>query len=162
RVSEPLVAILVLHLGAFTVIALNCHADLAADRPGAGQLTEFYFWLSFGGMLGGLFNTLAAPRLFTTVAEYPVAVLLGCLRIRPASAAAATARRAVLVPLAAGALTAASLILSKAYGLPLSFTLAALGVPAVLVFSQRRAGARFGWSVAAMLAAGVLFAPVSG
>ena len=70
-------------LAAFTAIALNCHADLAADRPDAGNLTEFYFWLSFGGMLGGLFNALAAPLLFTSVAEYPVAVLLGCLLIRP-------------------------------------------------------------------------------
>src|SRR4029453_10615206 len=46
RVSEPLVPIVMLHLLAFATIALNCHSDLAADRPDAGRLTEFYFWLS--------------------------------------------------------------------------------------------------------------------
>ena len=60
-------------------MALNCHADLAKDRPDASRLTEFYFWVSFGGMLGGLFNTLAAPVLFDSIVEYPLVVLLACL-----------------------------------------------------------------------------------
>ena len=49
---------------AFAAMALHCHAELARDRPEPSRLTEFYFWVSFGGMLGGLFNTLAAPLLF--------------------------------------------------------------------------------------------------
>ena len=63
-------------------MALNCHADLAKDRPEASRLTEFYFWVSFGGMLGGLFNTLAAPLLFDSIVEYPLVVLLACLLFR--------------------------------------------------------------------------------
>src|SRR5262249_56746623 len=101
-VREPFVPMLLLHLGAFTAIALSCHADLAADRPEAGRLTEFYFWLSFGGMLGGLFNTLVAPRLFTGVTEYPLAVLLGCLLLPSTEPAQARARRPGVVPTPAG------------------------------------------------------------
>ena len=83
----PLTAIVLLHLAAFGVMALNCHADLAKDRPDPSRLTEFYFWVSFGGMLGGLFNTLAAPVLFDSIVEYPLVVLLACLLFRAAAAA---------------------------------------------------------------------------
>ena len=69
-------------------MALNCHADLAKDRPEASRLTEFYFWVSFGGMLGGLFNTLAAPLLFDSIVEYPLVVLLACLLFRRVRCAA--------------------------------------------------------------------------
>ena len=51
----------------FVMAALLCHGALADDRPEASHLTEFYLWISFGGMLGGLFNGLAAPVLFTGV-----------------------------------------------------------------------------------------------
>ena len=39
-----------------------CHGRLARDRPLANNLTEFYLWLSLGGVLGGVFNTLVAPK----------------------------------------------------------------------------------------------------
>jgi hypothetical protein len=162
RVSEPLIPVLLLHLAAFTAIALNCHADLAADRPDAARLTEFYFWLSFGGMLGGLFNTLAAPRLFSGVAEYPLAVLLGCLLVRPWESSTGGSGRAAIVPIATGIVTAAALLLPRAITVPMSIQLGALALPAVLVFSQRRRGARFGWSAAAMLAAGIAFSNQGG
>src|SRR5262249_53786878 len=123
-VREPFVPMLLLHLGAFTAIALSCHADLAADRPEAGPLTEVHFWLSFGGMLGGLFNTLAAPRLFTSVAEYPLAVLLGCLLVRPLGEEPGDSRRRTVVPAAAGAFTAAVLLMARALALPLTLQLA--------------------------------------
>ena len=163
RVSEPLVPVVLLHLAAFTTIALNCHGDLAADRPDAAHLTEFYFWLSFGGMLGGLFNTLVAPQVFTSVAEYPLAVLMGCLLVRP-MAAATTVRpaRAAIVPIAVAVLTTAALLIPRRVEIPMSFQLAALGVPALLVFTQRRQGVRFGWSATAMLAAGLVFSAPAG
>ncbi len=107
-VREPLVAILLLHLGGFAIVALCCHGDLAADRPGASQLTEFYFWLSFGGMLGGLFNALVAPRVFNNVVEYPAVMLVGCLLMRNAASTAASRWR-LLSPLAAGLMAATTL-----------------------------------------------------
>ena len=39
--------------------------------------------MSVGGVLGGLFNALVAPLLFTTVLEYPLALVLACA-LRPA------------------------------------------------------------------------------
>jgi SAM-dependent methyltransferase len=54
--------------------ALLCHTRLAESRPDAQQLTEFYFWVALGGVLGGLFTATLAPALFTTVLEYPLLV----------------------------------------------------------------------------------------
>jgi hypothetical protein len=160
HVSEPLLLILALHLGAFAAIALTCHASLAGDRPDASHLTEFYFWLSFGGMLGGLFNTLAAPMLFSSVVEYPLVLLLGCLLLRTDERP--TAVPAAVVPAVCGVMAASILIATRRFQLPLSVEFAALAVPAILAFSQRRGGARFGWSVAALLAAGIAFPNTSG
>src|SRR5215203_292761 len=71
--------LMILHLGYFFFAALMCHGQLAADRPGPRYLAQFYVWLSLGGVLGGIFNALAAPLLFRSVVEYPLAILLSCL-----------------------------------------------------------------------------------
>ena len=71
--------LIVLHLAYFFFAALMCHGQLAADRPGPRYLPQFYVWLSLGGVLGGIFNALVAPVLFTGVIEYPLAILLSCL-----------------------------------------------------------------------------------
>ncbi len=63
----------------FFVAALTCHTRVADLRPGAKHLTEFYLWFSLGGVLGGIFNALLAPLIFTSVVEYPLMVLLACL-----------------------------------------------------------------------------------
>jgi SAM-dependent methyltransferase len=73
-----------LHLAAFFLAALTCHDALARGRPPARDLTAFYVWMSFGGMLGGGFNTLVAPVIFTGVFEYPIVLALACLvRLSP-------------------------------------------------------------------------------
>jgi hypothetical protein len=72
-----------LHLTVFFLTALVCHGELAKDRPSARYLTEFYLWMSVGGVLGGLFNGLIAPVAFQFgVVEYPLAVLLAIM-LRP-------------------------------------------------------------------------------
>jgi len=76
--SEPAWLVLGLHLGVFFIAAMVCHARLAADRPKAEHLTEFYLWMSLGGVLGGLFNTLVAPMVFNSVVEYPLALMAAC------------------------------------------------------------------------------------
>lgn len=73
---------LALNLIAFFVAAMVCHGELARRRPAVDRLTEFYLWMSFGGVLGGIFNALLAPVLFRSVIEYPVAAVLACL-LRP-------------------------------------------------------------------------------
>jgi hypothetical protein len=71
--------LIVMHLAYFFFAALMCHGQLAANRPGPRYLPQFYVWLSLGGVLGGIFNALIAPVLFTSVIEYPLAILLSCL-----------------------------------------------------------------------------------
>jgi hypothetical protein len=74
-----------LHLIALFAIALVCHGELAASRPSSDHLTEFYLWLSLGGVLGGMFNTLVAPWMFDMTFELPLAIVLACLMMpRPA------------------------------------------------------------------------------
>ena len=52
------------YLVGFFLVALVCHGRLSAGKPNPAQLTEFYFFLSLGGALGGIFDVLIAPHLF--------------------------------------------------------------------------------------------------
>ena len=70
---------LFVHLAAFFLTALMCHQALVKHRPHPSQLTEFYLWMSFGGVVGGSFNAFAAPLIFDNVWEYPLVILLSCL-----------------------------------------------------------------------------------
>lgn len=74
--TTPLGLLLFVHLAAFFFISLFCHCRLAADRPGAAHLTEFYLWMSGGGVLGGIFNALLAPIIFSGLVEYPLVLIL--------------------------------------------------------------------------------------
>ena len=65
----------------FAIGALACHGELAHRRPSVARLTEFYLWLSIGGAVGGVLNSLVAPQIFSTVLEYPITVALACLLI---------------------------------------------------------------------------------
>jgi hypothetical protein len=80
-----------LHLLAFFCTALVCHGELVRRRPEASRLTEFYLWLSLGGLLGGIFNALVAPVIFTQLIEYPLVLAFACA-LRPAPPADAPAR----------------------------------------------------------------------
>jgi len=63
-------------VAAFFLSALVAHRTLYESRPPARDLTQYYMWLSTGGVLGGLFSALVAPRLFTEVYEYPILLAL--------------------------------------------------------------------------------------
>ncbi len=65
-----------LHFFFLFAAAVLCHRTLATLRPGVSRLTEFYFLLSLGGALGGVWNGLVAPLAFVDHVEYPLAVLL--------------------------------------------------------------------------------------
>lgn len=67
--------ILPVHLAVFFVSAMVCHGELIKRRPKVENLTEFYLWMSFGGVLGGCFSSLVAPQIFDTVLEYPILLL---------------------------------------------------------------------------------------
>jgi hypothetical protein len=75
----PLPVLIPLHLATFFVAATMCHKLLAEDRPDTAHLTEFYFFISLGGVLGGCFNALLAPLLFNSILEYPLMLGAACL-----------------------------------------------------------------------------------
>src|SRR5215216_890939 len=66
-------------LASFFLAAIVCHRELYNRRPGPEHLTEFYLWMSVGGVLGGVFSALIAPQLFTSVFEFTLLTLLGLL-----------------------------------------------------------------------------------
>jgi hypothetical protein len=70
------------HLITFFIVAMVCHGEMARTRPDASHLTEFYFLMSLGGVLGGLFNSLLAPLAFSSVIEYPLMLVAACF-LRP-------------------------------------------------------------------------------
>ncbi len=71
-----------INLVLFFVLALMCHGELARDRPSSSRLTEFYLLISIGGLLGGIFNAIVAPLVFSDLYEYPLAIVFACL-LRP-------------------------------------------------------------------------------
>ncbi|HZC18615.1 MAG TPA: hypothetical protein VE225_02800, partial [Rubrobacteraceae bacterium] len=79
RPPIPYWGLILLHLFGFFVAAMVLHGELGRDRPPARHLTEFYLWVAVGGVLGGVFNALIAPVAFSTVVEYPLAIILACL-----------------------------------------------------------------------------------
>jgi len=84
RETEPLWLLVLIHLVTFFLAAMVCHGEIARDRPAPDHLTEFYFWMAIGGVLGGIFNALVAPLLFNSVAEYPLLLVVAGLLL-PAS-----------------------------------------------------------------------------
>ena len=155
------------HLAAFFLAAVVCHARLAADRPGEARLTEFYLWLSVGGMAGGLVNALVAPALFSSIFEYPLALVLAALCRSPAPAAEPRSEgrggarpggqlgwRDVTAPLAVGGVTAGVLFFAPGAGDASLAVRSLVAVPGLANYAARGRSLRFGLGLAAMLLAG--------
>lgn len=129
--TEPFFPLAIIHLAVFVVAGLACHGELAANRPSAAHLTEFYLFLSIGGVFGGSFNALLAPIVFPIAWEYPVA-LVAFLLLRPGE----RARTDAPIGLAVGLLTLALTLVAGAIGWepgPLR-TGIAYGLPIILAF----------------------------
>jgi hypothetical protein len=60
--------------GALFVCCMVCHGELARRKPSPKYLTQFYLMVSVGGAIGGLFVALAAPHLFKSYLEMPIAI----------------------------------------------------------------------------------------
>lgn len=79
-------AVGLLKLFCFSVIALAFHAELANRRAGRHHLTEYYLWISAGGILGGLLNAFIAPVVFSDFWEYPLTLLIAAALLPAISA----------------------------------------------------------------------------
>ncbi|HEY8505344.1 MAG TPA: fused MFS/spermidine synthase [Gemmataceae bacterium] len=179
RATEPLSVVVGLHLAAFFLAAWFCHALLARDRPDPAHLTEFYLWMSVGGVLGGLFNVLAAPLLFRHLGlvEYPLALIAACLFREKVAPAGAWRWGDVAWPVAAG-LAVVGLIYASQSGAAASWLKAGadwlripdavfrsglvFGIPAVLVYTFVDRPRRFGLGLAALFLAGTFDAGPEG
>jgi hypothetical protein len=153
--TEPIALLLALHLLGLFWVSLVCHTTLARERPPSTRLTEFYLWLSIGGMIGGIFNVLLAPLLFSSTAEYPLVLVLACL-LRPAPGQ--TPRLLdIALPIGLGVLTIALIVSGERFALepgPNSIAWMFAG-PLVACYMLHERPLRFGLGIGAiMLAAG--------
>lgn len=124
-------------LTGFFFSALICHQALAQARPDADRLTEFYLYVSLGGVAGGAFAAFVAPVIFNNIYEFPLAMAAACLfrpragsdmpRLRDATVASAAFGVVVAIvllrnvpsvetALIAGALGAAGMMVSAGWG----------------------------------------------
>jgi hypothetical protein len=174
RFSLPLVLLFSLYLLTLFAVAVTCHGELARTRPEVGRLTEFYLWISVGGVCGGIFNALLAPLLFSTVLEFPLVLIFAAL-LRPpidqkpetAAKAARTKRNDLLLPLALG-LCSVTLILGVSHG---GFLLGRIsprlfvvifGALVLWCLSFGKRPIRFAGGLAALLLAGSLYTGIYG
>ena len=165
----PIYPLMALHVMVFFLIALACHGTLADDAPEPSSLTGFYLWLSIGGALGGVFNAIIAPVLFSSVLEYPVVLALACLLVRVSEVSKTDVvepRRRnwlgadPLVPMdiALPLLLAAGMFAAIAVAGRLNITSPQLratltaALPAILCFSFARRQVRFALGVAGLVA----------
>ncbi len=168
--AEPLGLVGALHMAAFFGVCLVCHGELAKDRPPPEHLTAFYFWMSLGGVLGGVFNALVSPIVFEKLGmvEYPLALVLAAA-VRPRSDEPNPGlRRAdvvlvvVLLGLSVGLVLAVPLFVTVPLESDSIDALSArllrgglmFGLPSVAAFALVRKPARYALSLAALFVAG--------
>lgn len=151
--TSPLFALAAFHLAVFVVAALMCHKRLSESRPGVHHLTEFYLWISVGGVLGGAFNGLVAPVAFNSLVEYPAALIAAALLVprRTGLSLKATLLWAALPAAVCAALVAIAL----AAGMPPSPARTALtmGLPLVVAFLGADDARRYGLGMAGVFVA---------
>jgi hypothetical protein len=162
--THPPAVFVTLHLLMFAAAALICHSELAKDRPASRHLTEFYLWMSVGGVLGGMFNALLAPLLFKTVLEYPLVMLVACALAPRVGEQRGFNRWDLVWPAALGLLTLALALAVQTAGAEpgrLS-TLAIFAVPALLTYRFVLRPIRFSLCLAAILAASAAYVGAHG
>jgi hypothetical protein len=68
-------ALVIGYLFVLLALCLLCHGELYQKRPHVQWLTNYYITIAVGGFLGGLFVSLFAPRYFTGLYEYLLALI---------------------------------------------------------------------------------------
>jgi len=146
------------HFLNFLLAALFCHGTLARNRPAASHLTEFYFWISLGGMLGGVFNVFIAPLVCARVLEYPAVLVVSCLLLQTRNRNADTSKALIAdagTALVVGLLTLGLVLGGQAVDVaagPLG-TLLMFGMPALMAYRYASRPRRFALCVLGILLA---------
>jgi len=150
-----LLPLFALDLVTLFVTAMVCHGELVRHRPAADRLTEFYLWMSAGGLLGGVFCVLVAPLLFESVLEYPLILAIACL-VRPGSSGGGW------LPSVLDGVLPAGVALSYAFvgGFVEAGTLSALGVAGPVLLYIALAAAFYGFRNRPLRLA-LAFAPIA-
>jgi len=78
---SSLLTLIALFSGSLFVVSMTCHGELAGLKPNARHLTTFYLMIAAGGMLGGIFVGLIAPRVFNAYHELPIGLVLSALSV---------------------------------------------------------------------------------
>jgi hypothetical protein len=87
----PFLAEVAMHSLVVFSTCMVCHGEMVRLRPDSDRLTEFYLFLSLGGVAGAIFVNVIAPLVFSDYYEYQIAVLL-CLLLGSHVAIASLAR----------------------------------------------------------------------
>ncbi len=146
--------------------SMVCHGELVRLRPSTAHLTEFYLWLSLGGVIGGIFNALIAPLVFTQLVEFWITLVLAGL-LTPTGASRDMdlpswkpdiVRLALFCLILFGGIWAWQSLQTKAIGQTYRADIAI--VAALFVYAFHKRPGRFGIALGVFLAAGVIFAPL--
>jgi hypothetical protein len=160
--SVPIEVAIAANVVVFFLLALYCHTTLRDERPPEGRLTQFYLWLAAGGAIGGIFNALIAPQIFTIVFEYPLALVAAALLF--GSDEPRTTRERVLnaaVPLIIGIVMFALIERPKLFGFEISVVVV-FALAGVTALSLVRHSVRFGLTLAMMFAVALYLPKLNG
>jgi hypothetical protein len=161
--TEPAWVLILANLGFFFVAAFVCHTELAHDRPSTTHLAEYYLWIALGGALGSVFNVLLAPILFSSILEYPLAIVFACMLQRSDSKNRELSKNSyldVVYPLGLFVLTVSlAILVFYISSVPSSVKLfIVLGIPLILInhfFRERPI--RFALGLTAVMLASVYY-----
>ena len=161
--SLPLIVLLPLDLLTLFAVGLVCHGEVARSRPATRHLTEFYLWISVGGVLGGAFNALLAPVIFTSVMEFPIALVLAAILCPPLEVVDDTPRARRLdyfLPAALGIAVAIVILELQGHGVAPGrlFNLIIFGPSAICCLRFAARPRRFAAGVGALILASQLYA----
>ena len=159
----PLLVLLPLDLLALFAVAVVFHGEVARSRPSTQHLTEFYLWVSVGGVLGGAFNALLAPVIFSTVMEFLIALVLAamlCPLIEGVEDTPRARKLDYLLPVALGLAVAIATLELQARGMEPGrmFNLIIFGPAAICCLRFGARPRRFGLGVAALILASQVYA----
>lgn len=151
-----------LHLVLFAFTALVLHGELAASRPPASRLTEYYLWMAFGGALGGTFTALVVPLLFRSANDYFLLLVLACF-LRPTFAKGRDRSLPSFLQVVMIVAPFALLAIVSKYGAGKTelagiriITIVSI-IAVIILVSVARNALRFGLAIALLVAAGLFF-----